>query len=892
MKINKIRRMFFKFFQEKNHKLIKSSSLIPENDKTLLFTNAGMNQFKDIFLGKIIPNKKSLVSSQYCIRTGGKHNDFKKVGYTSYHHTLFEMLGNFSFGEYFKKEAILYAWEFLTSVKWINIPPEKIWITYYYKDLETFYIWSKIINKNRLIPIYDNNNIQYNSDNFWKMGETGLCGPCTEIFYDQGKNIIGNLPGSIEKNGERYVEIWNIVFMQFNQIKKDKLIKIPVPSVDTGMGIERLAAVTENVQSSYETTGFKELIKTIQEKLPINNIDNNKISLRIISDHLRTAACLISENILPGNEGRNYVLRRIIRRALSHGYLMGIRFPFLSQLTKLLIKFMPEMSVFFNIPKKIKKIKYIVHTEEKKFYLVLKKSMEILLEEIKNTEYNNISSKKIFYLYETYGLPIDITKDICKKNNIFIDLIGLQEIIKKNKERQNKKKIKNKPLTNSEILYISKESVFDGYEKQKIYSKLIQIIKKNRLVLSASEGDKIILVLDTTPFYSESGGQISDSGQITTKKSIFCVENVKKYRNYIGHIGTVKHGTFHIKNIVKAKIDIEKRNAIQSNHTATHLLHAALKKTLEENIQQKGSLVNENYLRFDFSCTKEINKKVIHALEILINKKIQKNIPIVPIITSIKKAKKYQAIAQFTKKYKNTIRMIQIDNFSLELCGGTHHLHTGKIGYFKILNVSNIGNITKRITAITGRQAIIYIQKKEKEEKKICDILKTNSNNLYEKIKKITQNMDILKKENKILRHHEKLNVAKKIIKHAYLINNIYLITYVLSNNYKNMLKNISEIINTKLKSAIIILIHNYNLSNIFNISVTKNIVKKLNALEIMDHMLIEIKGIGGGNKVLTKGKINNPTNILHNLEKIKLWIIKKLSQKKIHNKTDNKYSP
>ncbi|AEH39847.1 alanyl-tRNA synthetase [Buchnera aphidicola (Cinara tujafilina)] len=880
MIINKIRLMFLDFFQKKNHILIKGSSLIPENDSTLLFTNAGMNQFKDIFLGTVIPKKKSLISSQYCIRTGGKHNDFKKVGYTNYHHTLFEMLGNFSFGEYFKKEAISYAWEFLTSKEWMNIPKEKLWVTYYYKDQETFYIWSKIINNNHIIPIHDKNNIKYHSDNFWKMGKIGLCGPCTEIFYDQGNNIIGNLPGSTKKIGERYIEIWNIVFMQFNQIKPNQLIKIPVPSVDTGMGLERLTAILENSQSSYNIYSFRKLINKIKKKLLIHDSEFNKISLRIIADHLRTASCLISENIFPGNEGRNYILRKIIRRALSHGYLLGIRIPFLYKLSKIINNIYAGISNFFKIFNNIDKIQNTLYTEEKQFYLILKKSMDILLREIKNTKNKKISSKKIFYLYDTYGLPIEISQDICKKNNIFINSITLKNIIKENKEKQNKKKIKKDQLIYTNLMCISKKSIFYGYDRHKTYSKIIQIINKNQSIKLIKKEQECIIILDITPFYSESGGQIGDSGIINKKTACFIVKNTKKYGSYIGHIGTVQYGTFCINDNVISEIDRKKRYAIQSNHTATHLLHSALNKILGKNIQQRGSLINEQQLRFDFSYIGEINKKEINLIEQLINKKIQENLPITPIITSIKKAKKYHAIAQFTKKYKNTIRMIQIDNFSLELCGGTHHFFTGNIGYFKILNINNTGHDIKRIIAVTGHKAVLYIQKKEKKEKKIQDIVNIDYNNLYKKIKKIINDFNKIKQENKILQNNEIMNISKKIISNAYLLKEIYLITYSVSYRYKNILQKLSKIINKKLKSVIIILINNYNSSIIFNISVTQNIANKLSALKIMENIFLENQGIGGGNKNIAKGKLTNTKNIVKNLEKIKLWIIKTLSKK------------
>lgn len=875
MKINDIRIMFLNFFKEKKHTYIKSSSLIPKNDNTLLFTNSGMNQFKNIFLGKIKPKQKSVTSIQYCIRTGGKHNDLKKVGYTNYHHTLFEMLGNFSFGEYFKKESILYAWEFLTSKKWINLPKEKLFVTYYYNDLESYKIWSKILKKKNIIPIYDKNNIQYNSDNFWKMGETGPCGPCTEIFYDQGSYIPGNLPGSKKYFGERYIEIWNIVFIQFNQIKKNKLIKIPIPSVDTGMGLERIAAILQKVTSTYKTDNFKNLIKSIKKTLSIKNKD--KISLRVIADHIRTISCLISENISPGNEGRNYVVRRIIRRALIHGYFLGIRLPFLYKLPKFLLKSMKEISIFFNISEKIKKIEKILKNEEKQFYIILKKSIKILLKEIKILKKKEISAKKVFYLYDTYGLPLEITQNICKKNNININYIMLKKIIK-NRKKQQKKQKKSKIIKSYPYLKnINKKSIFNGYENYKQKSKIIQIIYYNESVSHISKEKKGILVLDITPFYSKSSGQISDSGKIKNENATFIVEKVKKYKNYIGHIGKLKNGTLYLNDLVYSKINQKKRESIQSNHTATHLLHASLKKILGKSIYQTGSLISDKYLRFDFFYQYPIKKKEINAIEILINKKIQKNIPVTSIITSIKKAKKYNAIAQFTKKYKKIVRMIQINNFSIELCSGTHQLYTGNIGCFKIISLNNIGHENKRITAITGKHVVQYIQQKEKIEEKIQKILKTDKKNIHNNLTKILKKIDNLKIENKYLKKEKILNLSKKIISHAYLIKNIYIITYLLYENHHDILNNIYKIIKQKLKSVIIILFNCYQSRIIFNINVTKDLTNQLNALEIMKKIFSIIPGKGGGKKNITKGKLNNTINIVDNLEKIKLWVIKNI---------------
>ncbi|ABJ90721.1 alanine--tRNA ligase [Buchnera aphidicola] len=881
MKTDKIRAMFLQFFKEKNHKIFKSSSLIPKDDNSLLFTNAGMNQFKKIYLKNKKKNQLSIATSQYCIRTGGKHDDLKKVGHTPYHHTLFEMLGNFSFGEYFKENAIKYAWEFLTHKKWLNLSKKKIWITYYYNDNETKKIWLNIIKiKNtHLIKIYDKKNIKYNSDNFWKMGDLGPCGPSTEIFYYQKKNRKEKKSIKSYKELEKYcLEIWNLVFMEFNQITKKKIIKLPIPSIDTGMGLERISVILQNVKSIFHTNNFIQLIEAIKKKIKIKIKKKNNVSLKIISDHIRTSTCLIAENILPGNEGRNYVLRKIIRRALCHGYFIGLQKPFFYKLSELIIYNMKKMNYDFHIQEKIHKIKKILFYEEKQFYYILENGLQKLKKIIKNIKKNKICEQKIFTLYDTYGLPIQITQKFCKKKNISFNINKLNLIIKNNKKKQKNKEKKKK---NFSFITFKKKSIFDGYHIYEKKSKIIQIIYKNKNVLKLSKSQLGIIILDITPFFSKSSGQIGDSGKILNDKGIFIVQKTKKFDNYILHIGYIKHGCINIKDIVHAKINKKKRKTIQSNHSATHLLNAALCKIFSEKIIQKGSFINDKYLRFDFFCNKTLTEEKINYLENIINKKIQKNIPINFVITSFKKAKKKKIKFLLEKKYKKTVRIIYIKNFSIELCNGTHHDNTGKIGCFKIIAYNNIGNEIKRITAITGMEVIQYFNDKDKINKKLENLFSTNIHNIYLIAKNIVNKNKKLLEENIKLKNKNIIEISKILISKAYLSNKKFLIIEKTSYIEYKLLRKLSDILKEKLKSLIVILINDNNKKINFLISITKNLKHIINLNNIKNIIFSVIPGTGGGKKTIIEGKFNIDKIHLYKIDKIKKKIIKYINKYK-----------
>ncbi|CUR53245.1 Alanine--tRNA ligase [Buchnera aphidicola (Tuberolachnus salignus)] len=880
---SQIRKKFLQFFKIKKHKILSGSSIIPNNDNTLLFTNAGMNQFKNFYLGIEISNYQKIATSQYCIRTGGKHNDLKNIGYTNFHHTLFEMLGNFSFGNYFKKKAIIYAWTLLTDKKWFNLSKKKIWITYYKDDYETRDIWLNIIkiNKKKLIPIGDKNQIKYNSDNFWKMGKSGPCGPCTEIFYDQGKKVKGNLPGSLKNLGSRYLEIWNLVFLQFNCSSDGKLSKLPQPSIDTGMGLERITAILQNVTSSYKTTDFLKLFLSISKKLNISI--TQKISLRIITDHIRTTTFLLNEKLLPNNEGRGYILRHIIRRALSHGYTLGLRTPFFYKLIKYAIKNLNLKNSYINIKENFLFIQKILKKEEKQFFSILHRSMLVLLKNIKTSQTSQLSGKTIFYLYDTLGLPVEISEDICKKNNITINFKEfLQEKKYQKKIQQQKQKKKNIFNNfNSEIcaslLQIKHPTIFSGYTKTQTYSKILQIISKDSNLNSIEKNNNAILILDITPFYSESGGQIGDSGTIICNKSIFLVKNTKKYLNFIGHIGVVSSGNFKVYDEVLAKIDTKKRFCIQSNHTSTHLLQAALRKICNKNITQKGSFIDDKHLRFDFEHNKLITENEINCLELLINKKIQKNIPIKTSITNLEDAKKKNTLLLFLDKYKKKVRLVEINNFSLELCGGTHHKYTGNIGFFKIISNKKIGANIQRLEARTGSSAILYIQEKHQKEILISNILCTESNYIIEKIQNLIQKNKFLIHTNNILNIQNIENLSKKILKSYKIIHHITIIIYFLKNKIYNNLRCLIQKIQRNKKINIIILFQPQKKYINFIIYVKKNIIKNLNALIIMKKLLFFQKGKGGGKENLVEGILITQKNILNIIVLLKNWIYKKL---------------
>ncbi|AHG59986.1 AlaS [Buchnera aphidicola str. G002 (Myzus persicae)] len=866
---NEIRQKFLNFFEKKRHVIIPSSSLVPYNDPTLLFTNAGMNQFKDFFLGQKKSNHPRIATIQRCLRTGGKHNDLENVGYTSKHHTFFEMLGNFSFGDYFKKEAISYAWELLTSQNWFNIPQNKLWITVYENDNETYEIWKNIIKvpPERIIRIGDKNNLKYNSENFWQMGDTGPCGPCTEIFYDYGAQILKNSLEFLENKNNRFVEIWNIVFIQFNRISKTKIISLPNKCIDTGMGLERISAVLQDVYSNYNIDIFQKLIKNISQYTIIKDLNN--VSLKIIADHIRSCAYIIADNISPSNEYRGYVLRRIIRRALRHGHKIGIKENFFYKLVSNLISVMGDAGDILR--QKQEKIEKILETEEIQFSHTLDKGLKILHSEIEKTHDHILSGKTAFYLYDTFGFPIDLTADVCREKNIKIDYISYESYKKKQREQSN---IRKKFYKNyNEDIIVNNTCVFQGYKQYKVKSLVQFIFVKNVSVKKIMPNEDGIIFLDTTSFYAESGGQISDIGRLYNEESCFIVQNTKKYGKTVGHIGKLISGIIKVNNYLYSEIDRDYRHSIELNHSATHLLHAALRKIFGENISQKGSLVTDTHLRFDFSHHKSIERAQIQQIEYIVNMQIRNNILIKIKELNLEEAKKQQAIALFENQYQSIVRVVFINNFSIELCGGTHVKRTGEIGLFKIINQSSVASGIKRIEAVTGQKAIDYLHKKDNYLEDISLFLNCNSFYIKEKIKKLTVTITDLEKKISILQEKENISHIKQLIKNIDYVQDIKFIKNIFYNYEHKLMKKIVYQLKKELKNSIIILININNNHFTIVIGITKNLINDITAIKIMNIIMKETNGKGGGKKDIAEGGGVNTKKLSIVLKNIKVWI-------------------
>ncbi|XRX42765.1 MAG: alanine--tRNA ligase [Buchnera aphidicola (Eriosoma harunire)] len=868
---NNIRKMFLSFFKEKEHTIISGNSLIPHNDSTLLFTNAGMNQFKDIFLGKHKYKHSKVVTIQKCLRTGGKHNDLNNVGYTNHHHTFFEMLGNFSFGDYFKKEAIIYAWELLTSKKWFNLNPSRLWVTVYFKDQETYNIWTNIIKlpKDRVVYIKDKNNSHYNSDNFWQMGDTGPCGPSTEIFYDTTENFLTNSKKKLINNQNEQVEIWNIVFMEYNRMSNGKLTLLPKPSVDTGMGLERIARILQNKKSNYDIDIFQIIIKSITQLNSNINI-NNKKSIHIIADHIRSSAFLISENILPSNEGRGYVLRRIIRRALRYAYTNGMNTLFFYKLIPALIK---SMDIEANsIKNKQIEIQNILKQEEIQFNRTLNRGLQLLKSEINHTKNHILNGKTVFKLYDTYGFPADLTSDFCKEQNI---QINHQEFVHEMKKQQ--QKARKTHVFKNEYNYIENyciKSTFCGYNQHEVHAIIKQIFIDGKVTSNIQHNKIGIIILDQTTFFPESGGQSGDIGQIIYQNNIFHVQDTQKYGNSIGHIGKLHSGTLNINQLVLAKINRKNRILIQNNHTATHLLHATLRNIFGINTTQHGSHINSQSLRFDFSCQNKITSSIIKEIEKSINSNITKNIPIITKTDTLLNAKKNGAIALFNERYDDVVRIITIQNCSIELCKGTHSNRTGDLGLFKIIDASNIGSGIKRISAVTGEHAIQIIHNQEKILHNITTILNTNESTITENIKKLIEQKTVLINKINELNEEKIIHTAQKLIKHTIKIKNINLIVGTVQNIKSIQLRKIADNIKSKLHKYIIIITSIINKKIYFIISIKHDLSHIIPANFIAKKFIEKIGGNGGGKANLAEGGGSTKLELLtSSIEDIKTLI-------------------
>ena len=715
MKTTELRQKFLKFFESKGHTIVRSSSLVPHDDPTLLFTNAGMNQFKDVFLGFDKRPYNRATTAQKCVRAGGKHNDLENVGYTARHHTFFEMMGNFSFGDYFKRDAIHFAWEFLTSPEWLNIPKEKLLATVYAEDDEAYNIWLNEIGMpaERIVRIGDNKGAKYASDNFWQMGDTGPCGPCSEIFYDHGEEIWGGIPGSPEEDGDRWIEIWNCVFMQFNRDEQGNMNPLPKPSVDTGMGLERMAAVMQHVHSNYEIDLFQDLLKAVARETGAA-FSMEEPSLKVIADHIRSCSFLIADGVLPSNEGRGYVLRRIIRRAVRHGYKLGQSKPFFHKLVADLVKEMGD--AYPELKEKQVQIEEALKNEESRFAQTLETGMA-LLENALAKGSNKLDGEIIFKLYDTYGFPYDLTADICRERNIELDEAGFEREMEAQRARA---RAAQSFKANAQLPYEGQDTEFKGYSERQTESKVLALYKDGEQVNELNEGDEGAIVIDFTPFYAESGGQVGDVGYIFAGENRFEVRDTQKIKAAVfGQFGVQTSGRLKVGDSVTAKVDDEIRNANMRNHSATHLMHKALRDVLGEHVEQKGSLVTAESTRFDISHPQAVTAEEIAEVERRVNEAILANVAVNAAIMSMEDAQKTGAMMLFGEKYGDEVRVLQMGGFSTELCGGTHVSRTGDIGLFKIISEGGIAAGVRRIEAITGLNALKWAQEQERLVKDI-----------------------------------------------------------------------------------------------------------------------------------------------------------------------------
>lgn len=859
MKSAEIREAYLHFFETKGHTRVDSSSLVPANDPTLLFTNAGMNQFKDCFLGGEKRSYTRATTSQKCVRAGGKHNDLENVGYTARHHTFFEMLGNFSFGDYFKKDAISYAWEFLTSPDWLGLPKEKLWVTIYQDDDEAFEIWTQQVKvpAERIIRIGDNKGAPYASDNFWTMGDTGPCGPCTEIFYDHGEHIWGGLPGTPEEDGDRYIEIWNVVFMQFNRTADGVMHSLPAPSVDTGMGLERISAVMQHVNSNYEIDSFQKLLKAAAEAIGCKN--DNAPSLKVVADHIRSCSFLVADGVLPSNEGRGYVLRRIIRRACRHGSKLGASGLFFHKIVAALVEEMGH--AYPELVQNQAHIERVLKAEEEQFAKTLEQGLRILEQDLAELTGNTISGDVIFKLYDTYGFPVDLTNDIARERNLLLDEEGFQQKMKEQQMRA--KSASNFSVDYNSMLKIDAETEFTGYEQLVDEGKVVTLLRGSDLVEELQEGEEGCIILDKTPFYAESGGQMGDAGYLFIDDVRFEVMDVTKVKGAFLHHGKVAEGTIHKGMLLKTVVDEKVRKATALNHSATHLLHAALRKILGEHVHQKGSSVDSQRLRFDFSHFEAITPQELTKLEQLVNEQIRLNTPVNTNITDIDSAKAMGAMALFGEKYGDVVRVLSMgDGFSVELCGGTHVDRTGDIGTFKIIAESGIASGVRRIEAITGQVAFDYLSAVDNDLKTAAQLLKGSKDNFFEKLHGLLDSHRLLEKEIEQLKAKLASAAGSDLASQVVTVMGVQVLAARLDGQDNKALLALLDQLKNKLGSAIILLASEFEGKVILIAGVTDDLTSKLKAGDVIKRACELVEGKGGGRPAMAQGSGVNVNKI------------------------------
>ncbi len=874
MKSAEIRDAFLKFFESKGHTIVASSSLIPGNDPTLLFTNAGMNQFKDCFLGADKRSYNRAVSSQRCVRAGGKHNDLENVGYTARHHTFFEMLGNFSFGDYFKHDAIRFAWEFLTSKDWLAIPSEKLWVTVYASDDEAFDIWNKEVGvpADRIIRIGDNKGAPYASDNFWAMGDTGPCGPCTEIFYDHGADIWGGPPGSPEEDGDRYIEIWNNVFMQFNRTADGVLHPLPAPSVDTGMGLERISAVMQHVHSNYEIDLFQHLLAAAAEATGNHDMENK--SLRVIADHIRSCSFLVSDGVLPSNEGRGYVLRRIIRRAIRHGNQLGQKQPFFHKLVKALAEVMGD--AYPELHKNQAHIEKVLLQEEEQFEKTLDKGISVLEDALTKLSGTEIPGKVVFTLYDTYGFPVDLTADIARERGLTVDQAGYEAAMGEQRARA-------RAAGTFKVDYNAKglefpASEFLGYSSLAEQGKVLALVKDGQKVEQLVEGDDGVVVLDRTPFYAESGGQAGDCGYLELGGNRIEVRDCQKQGASNLHIVRVLQGAISVGDSFSAKVDSSVRQATALNHSATHLMHAALRKVLGQHVTQKGSLVDSERLRFDFSHFEAVTADQLKAIEALVNHQIRTNSVVATELCDMDTAKAKGAMALFGEKYGDTVRVLTMgDGFSVELCGGTHVNRTGDIGLFRIISESGVAAGIRRIEAITGVKALELFDEVETLVDTASRSLKTNRDSLVEKLEALVAQNRKLEKDLAQLKTKLATAGSGDLSAQARDVGGVKVLALNLEGADAKSLRDTVDQFKNKLGTAVVLLAAIEGDKAALVAGVTQDITGKVKAGDLMGYVASQLDGKGGGRPDMAQGGGTNLAALDSALASVVPWVQEKL---------------
>ena len=884
-----IREAFLRYFESQGHTRVASSSLVPANDPTLLFTNAGMNQFKDCFLGLEKRDYLRATSSQKCVRAGGKHNDLDNVGYTARHHTFFEMLGNFSFGDYFKRDAIKFAWEFLTSEAWLGLPQDKLYATVYHTDDEAFDIWHKEIglDASRIIRIGDNKGVKYASDNFWAMGDTGPCGPCSEIFFDHGEHIWGGLPGSPEEDGDRFIEIWNNVFMQFNRTADGLLHELPAPAVDTGMGLERISAVLQHVNSNYEIDLFQNLLKSAAEiiQLDTTEIDataqlNNKpvdypASLKVVADHARSCCFLIADGVNPSNEGRGYVLRRIIRRAVRHGNKLGATGSFFYKMLQPLIAVMGE--AYPELAAQQSRIEKLLLKEEEQFAKTLEQGLKLLEGELTQLKGKVIPGATVFKLYDTYGFPTDLTADIARERDLSIDEAGFE--VEMAAQRQRARDAGKFAIDYNSIVNVEGETQFDGYDATQGQGQIVAIYKDGEQVTEVFEGDEALIVLNQTPFYAESGGQIGDTGLFKNETGIFEVQDTKKSGGAFVHQGIVTMGSLKATQSVEATVQADIRAATARNHSATHLLHAALRQVLGTHVQQKGSLVASDILRFDFANDQPVTFEQLQQVERLVNREVIANSAVSTELLDIESAQEKGAMMLFGEKYGDEVRVLSMGsiieekNFSIELCGGIHVQRTGDIGLFKITSEGGVAAGIRRIEAVTGRNAVDVVQKTEADIQQINALLKAQNHQTVEKVAATLEHSHQLQKQ------IEQLNQKLANLQATELLSQVQsiagrstLITTMQGMDAKS-LRNLHDGVKSKLGNAVIVLAGIEDDKVSLLASVAKEFTGNIKAGDIIKHLANELGGKGGGKPDLAQGGAPLTDNFTSVMASLTTWL-------------------